>query len=157
VRTRPALPGLLIPVDEVVGAVQLSVATSDGTESEVHGRLHLRVRALGAPNPLIGTALERWLGRERDLAVTVEIGGIRARPDGRHDVALVAELRHRRVPLTGTGRFDRRPDGTIEGAGTTLCDPRSFGVALPPLVTLIVPVRWRLVLAPREVGRPGAT
>jgi hypothetical protein len=55
------------------------------------------------------------------------------------------------TPVTGPGAGDDRPnqgDGgdRVDVAGSSLCDPRLLGFALPPLITYALSVRWHLRL-----------
>jgi hypothetical protein len=81
--------------------------------------------------------------------------GARARADGRIDLKMTVEIRGRTVKLVGTGRLTPRPSGPLEATGDTLVDPRAFGLPLPPLVNLMVHVRWRIALTPANAGRTG--
>jgi hypothetical protein len=142
--TRPALPGVRLVVESVDG--------------NVGGVLHLRVRALTDADPP-AVALPSWLATEDGSAAVearlgdVEVDGdaVRARVEvraGGHVAVLRASGRWRTVATDGDAT------GPVEAVGTAVVDLRGLGFGLPPLITYVVQVRWRLLLIPD--GGPAA-
>jgi hypothetical protein len=169
--TRPALPGVRLVVESVEGA-----AGGDPPGSV----LNLRVRALTDAGPA-AVALPSWLDAGDGTATVearidadgLEIEGdaVRARVEvraGGHVAAVNASGRWRVVSTDGTGA-DRGPSptgpatgvpsgaptGPVEAVGTAVVDLRGLGFGLPPLITYVVQVRWRLLLIPAEPEAAG--
>jgi hypothetical protein len=157
VTTRPGMPGVGATVSGVTGHV---IATIDGDgvadlDQPVSGSFHLTVGDLATGNQLVTSAVEQFLGSETETAVAGSILEARPRPDGRIDLVMTVEIRGRTVRLIGAGRLTPRADdadGQLDATGATLVDPRSFGLPLPPLVNLMVQVRWRVTLT--EIDGP---
>lgn len=149
VTTRPGIPGLGARVTGVQGSFRASF-DGDGTvdlTQPVAGAFSLTVGDLRTGNQWI-TARIPWLGPADKALIRGSITHARSRSDGKVDLPLTLEVGDRTVTQVGSGQLVTRPSGTIEAFGGTLCDPRSFGIPLPPLITLSVFVRWRLFLEP---------
>ena len=145
--TRPGIPGLGVRISGVQGSFEATFVDQQvDLDQPVSGEFTLLVDELTAGNAFVTAGVRHWLGREGGTAVRGTITEVRARDDHRYDVLMKIDIRDRMVPLKGVGRVSFRPTGLIEIAGTTMCDPRAFGVPLPPLLNLMVHVRWRLVL-----------
>ena len=145
--TRPGIPGLSVRISGVTGSFEATFV--DGAvdlTQPVHGEFAMHVDELRAGNAFVTAGVRQWLGREDGTAVRGEVTEVRARDDRRYDLLMRIHLLDRTVPLKGTGRVAIRPTGPIEATGVTMCDPRAFGVPLPPLLNLMVHVRWRIVL-----------
>lgn len=145
--TRPGIPGLSVHISGVQGSFEATLV--DGRidlEQPAHGSFSLLVDELRAGNAFVTAGVRQWLGREDGTAVRGELTEVRLLDDRRYDLLMRIDIRGRAVPLKGVGRVSVRPTGLLEVAGTTMCDPRAFGVPLPPLLNLMVHVRWRLVL-----------
>ena len=146
--TRPGIPGMSVRISGVTGTFDATiVGGAVDLDQPAHGEFTLHVDELRAGNAFVTAGVRQWLGREDGTAVRGEVTEVRARDDRRYDLLMRIHLLGRTVPLKGTGRLSVRPTGTLEATGVTMCDPRAFGVPLPPLVNLMVHVRWRLVLA----------
>ncbi len=152
VTTRPGIPGVGARVTGVRGMFDATF-DEDGKVDLTHpvtGEYTMSVGDLGTGNQLLTAAVRRWLGDAEQTAVQGRIGDVRARADGRLDFSMHIDMKGRHVPLVGTGRIHMRPNGQVEATGGTLCDPRAFGLPLPPLLNLVIHVRWRLLLAPLD-------
>ena len=153
VTTRPGVPGISARVTGVQGSFRASF-TDDGSVDltrPVAGAFSLTVGDLRTGNQWI-TARIPWLGPADKALIRGSITHARPRADGKADLPLTLEVGDRTVKQVGTGHVVTRPAGTVEAYGGTLCDPRSFGIPLPPLVNLMVFVRWRLFLEPFPDG-----
>jgi hypothetical protein len=153
VGTRPGLPGLGASVAGVRGWFDATLA-ADGTIDlgpPTTGELTATVDRIETGNQLVADAMARWPGASSGLSVHVAISDVRPLGDhdaGRVEVVLHAVVGERSADLVGSGRMRALDAGAIEAAGVTLCDPRAFGISLPPLLNLIVHVRWRVTLVP---------
>lgn len=148
VTTRPGMPGVGARVSGVTGHVVATIdddGVADLTQP-VSGAFHLTVGDLDTGNKLVTAAVRQLLGSAHETAVAGRILEARPRPDGRIDLVMTVELRGRTVRLVGAGRLTPRPAGQLEATGATMVDPRAFGLPLPPLVNLMVHVRWRIAL-----------
>jgi hypothetical protein len=153
VTTRPGIPGIGARVSGVQGSFRASFA-DDGTvdlAQPVAGAFSLTVGDLRTGNQWV-TARIPWLGPADKALIRGSITHARPARDEKVEFPLTIEVGDRTVKLVGNGRIITRPSGSVEALGGTLCDPRSFGVPLPPLVTLMVFVRWRLFLEPFPDG-----
>ena len=153
VTTRPGVPGISARVTGVQGSFRATFA-DDGTVDLTHpvaGAFSLTVGDLRTGNQWV-TARIPWLGPADRALITGSITHARPRRDGKIDLPLTLEVGDRTVKQVGTGQVVTRPAGTVEAYGGTLCDPRSFGIPLPPLVNLMVFVCWRLFLEPFPDG-----
>jgi hypothetical protein len=150
VATRPGMPGLGARVGNVRGWLDAAV-DGDGSIDlavPVAGQLTAEVDGIETGNQLVASAIDRWLGDGRTMSIAVSFDG-QPRPEGRVDVPMKVTVLDRVVELVGSGRVRPAGDGAIEADGVTMCDPRAFGISLPPLLNLIVHVRWRVTLLPR--------
>jgi hypothetical protein len=153
VSTRPGMAGLGARVSGIHGWFELSTH-ADGTPDlagPVDGALTLVVDDVRTGNQLVSESSRALLGEADEIVATIQVSELRAPTDpgdDRRDVVMVVEVAGREVKLVGTGRVVVRPDATIEATGATLCDPRAFGISLPPLLNLVVQVRWRVTLEP---------
>jgi len=156
--TRPGLPGLGARVSGVRGSFDAAVA-ADGTiegSSPITGELTATVDHIETGNQLVANAMARWPEAAAGLLVHVTVAEVRRSAGNttdrldRVDVVMNASVGGRVADLVGGGRLRALEHGAIEAAGVTLCDPRAFGISLPPLLNLIVHVRWRLTLVPTE-------
>jgi hypothetical protein len=153
--TRPGIPGLSVRISGVQGSFEATI--TDGAvdlAQPAGGAFELLVDELRAGNAFVTAGVRQWLGRQDGTVVRGEVTEVRARDDRRYDVLMRIDILKRTVPLKGVGRVSVRPTGLVEVAGTTICDPRSFGVPLPPLLNLMVHVRWRLVLSASAATDP---
>ncbi len=153
ITTRPGIPGLGARVSGVHGSFRATFADDGSIDltQPVAGAFSLTVGDLRTGNQWI-TARIPWLGSSDKALIRGSITGARPRSDGKVDLPLTIEVGDRRVRQLGSGRVANRPDGSTEAFGGTLCDPRSFGIPLPPLISLSVFVRWRLFLVPHPDG-----
>ena len=155
VATRPGMPGLGARVREVRGWLDAAVEPDGdgaiGLRAPAAGHLTAEVDAIETGNQLVTAAVDRWLGVGRALSIAVAFD-VRPRADGRVDVPMQVTVLDRVVELVGSGRVRPLDDSALEADGVTLCDPRAFGISLPPLLNLIVHARWRLTLVPREAS-----
>ena len=153
VTTRPGIPGLGARVTGVQGSFRASFADDGSVDlaQPVAGAFSLTVGDLRTGNQWI-TARIPWLGPADRALIRGSITHARPRADGKVDLPLTLEVGDRTVTQVGSGQIVSRPTGIIEAYGGTLCDPRSFGIPLPPLISLSVFVRWRLFLEPFPDG-----
>ena len=153
VTTRPGVPGISARVTGVQGSFRATFGDDGAVDlaQPVAGAFSLTVGDLRTGNQWI-TARIPWLGPADKALIRGSIIHARPRPDGKVDLPLTLEVGDRTVKQVGTGQVVTRPAGTVEAYGGTLCDPRSFGIPLPPLVNLMVFVRWRLFLEPFPDG-----
>jgi hypothetical protein len=172
---RPALPGVRLVVEAVDGGLW---ATSAGDPAEPRrgapgddpgggpaAGLRLRVRALTDGDPP-AVALPPWLAggdapatvevRPAGAGVTVAGDTVQARVEvraGGHVAVVAATGRWHPVGpdgLAGSPADAGAAPGPVEAAGTAVVDLRGLGFGLPPLITYVVQVRWRLLLIPAE-------
>lgn len=156
VTTRPGIPGLGATVSGARGSFEVTFG-ADGrpdVTAPIGGEFTMAVGDLRTGHQLVNAGVTRWLAGRDQAAISGTITEARARDDGRFDLLMTVEVRNRTVPLRGVGRVELtserdRDEGkdAVEAIGTTMCDPRSFGIPLPPLVNLMVHVRWRISLA----------
>lgn len=147
---KPTLPGMRARVGGVRGT--FDAAVTDGAvdwDQPVAGAFSMHVDDLDVGNGLFTAGARTFLDRTRNREITGTLAGVT--PEGPHaftcDVAIT--LADRTVRVRGRGRFHTDADGDeIRVAGRTLCDPRAFGVPLPPLVNFMVNVHWKLALRP---------
>ena len=154
VGTRPGLPGLGARVSGVRGSFEATHTAAGSVDlgAPITGELTAIVDGIETGNQLVADAVARWSGASSGLTVQVTISAVRPVGDddaGRVEVVLHAVAGERAADLVGSGRVRALEGGAIEAAGVTLCDPRAFGISLPPLLNLIVHVRWRLTLVPK--------
>ncbi|MEZ5144098.1 MAG: hypothetical protein R2726_16490 [Acidimicrobiales bacterium] len=147
---KPGPPGLAFDVSGVQGSFDATI-TADGAvdlDAPLDGRFEMDVRRLDLGNRVLTFGAKRFLsGGLDDASVVGELVEARS-DDGRtFDADLVLHVRGRSIPVHGTCVFDAGPDGTLRVTGGAVCDPRAFGVALPPLVRPDAHVRWDLHLA----------
>ncbi len=150
VTTRPGIAGVGARVTGVRGTFEASFDDEGKADLDqpLTGDFSMAVGDIGTGNQLLTAGVKRWLGDAKQTAVQGRISDVRGRPDGRLDFAMHIDVKGRHVPLVGTGRIHVRPNGQVEATGGTLCDPRAFGLPLPPLLNLVIHVRWRLLLVP---------
>lgn len=157
VTTRPGVPGIGARVSGVQGSFRATIAEDGAVDLDqpIAGAFSLTVGDLRTGNQWV-TARIPWLGTSDRALMRGTITHARTTAttarDGRLELPLTIEVADRSVKLVGTGRLLVRPSGDVEAVGGTLCDPRSFGLPLPPLVNLMVFVRWRLFLEPFPGG-----
>lgn len=147
---RPGFPGLGAKVRGVRGHFEASVDGGGVVDwsSSIHGSFTMEVADLHLGNRLLTTGARQVLSRALDEPISGalrEVEPPKVAGDDRFTAALSIRFGGRDVPLRGKGRFETTADG-FRVAGTTLADPRSFGVPLPPLVALMCHVRWRIHL-----------
>jgi hypothetical protein len=157
VTTRPGVPGLGARVSGVQGSFRVTIDDDGAVDltQPVAGAFSLTVGDLRTGNQWV-TARIPWLGSSDRALMRGSITHARrtrdTERDGKLELPLTIEVADRAVKLVGSGRLLVRPSGDLEAVGGTLCDPRSFGIPLPPLVNLTVFVRWRLFLEPFPDG-----
>jgi hypothetical protein len=146
---RPGIPGIGATVSGVRGVFDAAVDDAgvvDWTEA-VHGSFIMHVDDLQMGNRMFTTASRQVLSRALDEPISGTLRDVEPDP-ARLDhftAAIFIRFGDRDVPLRGQGRFEATDDG-FRVAGTSLVDPRSFGVPLPPLLNLVCTVRWRIHL-----------
>lgn len=152
VTTRPGMRGVGARVSGATGHVEATVDDAGVVDlrEPVTGAFHMTVGDLDTGNMLVTAAVRQFLGADDRTAVAGTILEARARADGRIDLGMTVEIRERTVKLVGTGRLTVRPSGDLEATGETMVDPRAFSLPLPPLVNLMVHVRWRIALVERD-------
>ncbi len=152
VSTRPGMPGVGARVSGVTGQFDAAISDDGAVDLDepVTGSFTLTVDDLETGNRLVNAGVRQFLGSRSEVAVAGRILSAKARDDGRTQLSMAVDIRHRTVKLVGMGRLRLDHEGRLEAAGDTMCDPRAFGVPLPPLVNLMVHVRWRMVLRPAE-------
>ncbi|MCU0268834.1 MAG: hypothetical protein MUF83_09315 [Acidimicrobiales bacterium] len=155
VSPRPALAPTPVRASLLDGVVD--VDGLDGGRASGEGTFRVEVRGLPETLPLLGRAELPWGHTTVELAG--QVTSVERRHEGFH-VLLRVDLGGRAVPLGASVRQARRTErGELDVVGRTIVDPRAFGLALPPLVNLVVHVSWRALLAPepdepRPEGRP---
>lgn len=148
VSTRPGMPGVGARVRGVTGHFDATIS-DDGVvdlDRPVTGSFTMTVDDLETGNRLVNAGVRQFLGSGSEVAVAGRILGATARDDGRTQLSMAVTIRERNVKLVGMGRLRLDHEQRLEAAGDTMCDPRAFGVALPPLVNLMVHIRWRIIL-----------
>lgn len=153
VGTRPGIPGLGARVTGVQGSFRATFGDDGAVDltQPVAGAFSLTVGDIRTGNRWI-TAPIPWLGPADRALIRGTITDARPRADGKVDIPITVEIGGRTVRQVGTGQVMTRPTGDVEAFGGTMCDPRSFGIPLPPLISLTVFVRWRLFLEPFPDG-----
>lgn len=155
---QPGPPGLAIEVSGVQGAFEATVAP-DGTvdlEAPLSGRFEMDVHQLDLGNRFLTAGAKRFLSGGATRATVVgELVEARS-DDGRtFDADLVLHVRGRSIPVNGTCVFEVAGQDALRVTGGAVCDPRAFGVALPPLVRPKARVRWDLQLTAVPASLPG--
>ena len=151
VSTRPGLAGFSIRATGAAGTVELTVDDKGAIqyEDDVRGSFTVAVRNIETANKLVTAAALQFFGTDQAVVVAGEILGAKPKADdraGRSELSMRLRVGARDVPAVGAGRLAWRPNGTLEATGDTMVDPRAFGVPLPPLVNLMVHIRWRVGL-----------
>ena len=150
-RFSPGLPGMGARGTGLRGTFD-AVIGDDGVvdwSSDVRGSFELAVTELSlgdSPGHRLATMGTRaWLDPSRYERITGEIDGIE--PDGpdRFACSVTIAVKDLEVTMRSTGRF-ALVEGRPRATGRTVCDPRAFGVLVPPFLNLLVHVRWDVVL-----------
>jgi hypothetical protein len=159
INLQPGPPGLAIEVSGVQGGFEVTV-TPDGRvdlDAPLSGRFEMDVHQLDLGNRFLTAGAKRFLaGGETRATVVGELVDARS-DDGRtFDADLMLHVRGRSVPVEGTCVFSVADDDVLRVTGSAVCDPRAFGIALPPLMRPKARVRWDLHLIAAPVTRHGA-
>jgi len=150
VTLRPGLPDLRVRVHDVVGGFDAELF-ADGTlnlDRPVTGALDLRVSGLHTRNRLLAGGLEHLLGTSSETTAHVDLVGAHPHAPGTTAFDLSVTVAGRDGAMRSIVRIELHRDDEIEAMGHTRCDPRAFGAPLPPVVNLMVNVRWHLRLRP---------
>lgn len=157
VATRPGLAGLGVKVVGVTGSIEMTLDASGTLDLRrpVVGAFEVTLDNIATANQLVSAAGRQFFGGDDTAIVRGDISGAESDGVDRYRIAMTLHARDRDVAVGGSARLVSRPTAALEATGDTMCDPRAFGLPLPPLVNLMIHTRWRVALLTDE-EREGA-